>query len=332
MLPAEASAAAAVASLFFIFTAFSPLNFVLTGKGFHLYIPIGIATAFRGVAHAARASFFVGHNLDLMAVYGALNAAGFGIAVAMCCCFIVIWLRRAQHGQPRALEQLLSLTGRLMVACVIAFGPVLGVVAAIVVYSTQGDPSMQQHGQQIRLASSAGFTAVSALATLISLYLALSWALFSLAWLVRNADVLPPAAVTTAAADDAVDPDCSLEQRRQQQERQRQQPQGADGLVLLLAGCLLLLCWAAAARLAQYNHPAVASSTVLYYCVSVLPELIVAALFAAPTLAARVALGGQYSAWLRQQQERSSSSKGGAAPAADAEVGVDASRVQQLGK
>jgi hypothetical protein len=184
---------------------------------------------------------------------------------------------------------------------------------------------------QLSAAFLQGFTAVSALATLISLYLALSWALFSLAWLVRNADVLPPAAVTTAAADDAVDPDCSLEQRQQQQ-RQRQQPQGADGLVFVLAGCLLLLGWAAAARLAQYNHPAVASSTVLYYCVSVLPELVVAALFAAPTLAARVALGGQYSAWLRQQQERSSSSKGGAAPAADAEVGVDASRVQQLGK
>jgi hypothetical protein len=47
--------------------------------------------AVRGIAHAAHASFLVGHNLDLMAVYGALNTAGFGIAVAMCCCFIVIW-------------------------------------------------------------------------------------------------------------------------------------------------------------------------------------------------------------------------------------------------
>jgi hypothetical protein len=47
--------------------------------------------AVRGIAHAARASFFVSHNVDLMAVYGALNAAGFGIAVAMCCAFIIIW-------------------------------------------------------------------------------------------------------------------------------------------------------------------------------------------------------------------------------------------------
>jgi hypothetical protein len=50
-----------------------------------------LSLAVRGVAHAARASFFVSHNIDLMAVYGALNAAGFGIAVAMCCCFIVAW-------------------------------------------------------------------------------------------------------------------------------------------------------------------------------------------------------------------------------------------------
>jgi hypothetical protein len=42
-LPAEA--AAAVAALFFVLTAFSPLNFKLTGKGFHLYIPLGISTA-----------------------------------------------------------------------------------------------------------------------------------------------------------------------------------------------------------------------------------------------------------------------------------------------
>lgn len=49
VLAAEASAAAAVASLFFIATAFSPLNFTLTGKGFHLYIPIGISTACEAV-------------------------------------------------------------------------------------------------------------------------------------------------------------------------------------------------------------------------------------------------------------------------------------------
>lgn len=53
--------------------------------------PDAHTTAVRGLAHAARASFLVGHNTNLMAVYGAFNAAGFGIAVAMCCCFLVIW-------------------------------------------------------------------------------------------------------------------------------------------------------------------------------------------------------------------------------------------------
>jgi hypothetical protein len=47
--------------------------------------------AVRGIAHAAHARFLVGHNINLMAVYGALNTAGFCIAVAMCCCFIIIW-------------------------------------------------------------------------------------------------------------------------------------------------------------------------------------------------------------------------------------------------
>lgn len=44
-LPADASAAAAVAALFFFFTLCAPLNFWLTGRGFHLYIPLGISTA-----------------------------------------------------------------------------------------------------------------------------------------------------------------------------------------------------------------------------------------------------------------------------------------------
>lgn len=44
-LPPDASAAAAVAGLFLAATFASPLNFKLTGSGFHLYIPLGISTA-----------------------------------------------------------------------------------------------------------------------------------------------------------------------------------------------------------------------------------------------------------------------------------------------
>lgn len=55
-----------------------------------------------------------------------------------------------------------------------------------------------------------------------------------------------------------------------------------------------------------------------------LPELLVACVFAAPTVAARVALGGRYSQWRLQQQQKQQSSNGSskAADAADAEVGV----------
>ena len=79
VLPAEASAAAAVASLFFIATAFSPLNFRLTGKGFHLYIPIGLSTACEG-----RDYLKVTQGLFLLAVVvgGGGGAGSIGICTA----------------------------------------------------------------------------------------------------------------------------------------------------------------------------------------------------------------------------------------------------------
>lgn len=194
-------------------------------------------------------------------------------------------------------------------------------------------PTLLSHAAaRLMLTGSQGFTAVSALALLISGYLALSWLVSSLGWAARNAD-LPRPATAGAGFAGALD----LDSQRPQQQRGRRQPQKADGLVFVLAGCLLLLCWAASARLAQYDHPVLASSSVLFYCVSVLPELVVAAVFAAPTLAARVALGGQYHAWLRAQQEAGVAAGGGsngsgASSTADAEVGVDASSGQQEGK
>jgi hypothetical protein len=64
-------------------------------------------------------------------------------------------LRNAAHYQSPTAAKALSVTVTLLIACVITFGPVLGVVAAIVVYGSKGDLSALQHGQFMRLASSA---------------------------------------------------------------------------------------------------------------------------------------------------------------------------------
>jgi len=150
---------------------------------------------------------------------------------------------------------------------------------------------------------SQGFTAVTAAAFLITTYLLLTW--------------LQQRHKTAAAAAAAAEGAASTSPKQQQKKT-------ADALIIVLWCCLLLLCWSAAARLAAFYHPVITSSLVLYYCVSVLPELLVACVFAAPTLAACVALGGRYSQWRQQQEQKqqSSSSSGGGCGSADAEVGV----------
>jgi hypothetical protein len=163
-----------------------------------------------------------------------------------------------------------------------------------------------------------GFTAVAASALLISTYLSISWLIKR-----RHAAAVAPAAAA-GEPQDAQDPQSQPEQQQQQQQQ--------DGLVFVLPATLLLLTWCAASRLAQYDHPLVVSSIVLYYAVSVLPELIAAYILAVPTLAARVALGGRYGVWLEQQQQQqrgggrrgSNDGSSGRNVGADAEVGIGA--------
>jgi hypothetical protein len=156
---------------------------------------------------------------------------------------------------------------------------------------------------------------VSAAATLISIYLAVTWRIAHK----RNSSTPAAAAAAAAAIQQQQDEDGSVSEQQQQKQ---------DGLIWVLVACLLLLTWTAASRLAQYDHPDVASLRNLYYPVSVLPELIVAYVLAVPTLAARVALGRGYQSWLklRQQQSAGNSSSGGVS---DAQVvGIDNGNVQ----
>lgn len=57
------------------------------------------------------------------------------------------------HSHTQATAKALSLTGRLLVATVIAFGPVLGVVGAIVMYAPPHTLEAQGHAVNIRQAS-----------------------------------------------------------------------------------------------------------------------------------------------------------------------------------
>ena len=164
-----------------------------------------------------------------------------------------------------------------------------------------------------------GFTAVSAATLLMSCYLAVVW----LIAYKRNSS-----SPHTAAAAAAV----SAEHLQQQQENQEgriseQQQKHQDGLIWVLVACLVLLTWTAASRLASYDHPGVQSLRNLYYPVSVLPELIVAYVLAVPTLAARVALGRGYGAWLKRRQQGDSGSNS-SSHSGVSDAGVELNAVQ----
>lgn len=92
----------------------------------------------------------------------------------------------------------------------------------------------------------------------------------------------------------------------------------------MLVGALVLLLWCAAMRLASVEHPELTAHASSYYPDGVLPELLVAWLWAVPMLAARVALGRSYGAWLqkqRQQKQQGGHGVAGLGSAAAAERG-----------
>jgi hypothetical protein len=80
-----------------------------------------------------------------------------------------------------------------------------------------------------------------------------------------------------------------------------QQQLRGDGLILLLLACDALLLWSAAALEASLSHPALLSNAALHYPLMVLPELLVAVLWAMPTVTARIALGARFAEWRQQQ-------------------------------
>jgi hypothetical protein len=68
---------------------------------------------------------------------------------------------------------------------------------------------------------------------------------------------------------------------------------------------ILLLLWSTIIKEDSITHTELGSERQLFYPLAVLPELLVAFLWAVPTLVARVALGSRYHQWRQQQSSGS---------------------------
>jgi hypothetical protein len=90
-----------------------------------------------------------------------------------------------------------------------------------------------------------------------------------------------------------------------------QQQLRGDGLILLLLACNALLLWSSAALVASLSHPELQANASLHYPLMVLPELLVAILWAMPTVTARIALGARFGEWRQQQMMQRQAAKDG---------------------
>jgi hypothetical protein len=187
-----------------------------------------------------------------------------------------------------------------------------------------------------------GFLILVSLLTLCTAFVAVNWLRGAAASKQPSQQQLPQQLEMTTPS---TDPQQQQQQNTWQDEHEwqdsrpmpswQQQLRG-DGLILLLLVCDALLLWSAAALVASLSHPALLSNAALHYPVMVLPELLVAVMWALPTVTARVALGARFNEWRQQQrlQGRAAkdstkgsgeSSDAGSADAVDAEAVADGS-------
>uniref|UniRef100_A0A383WFT8 Uncharacterized protein n=1 Tax=Tetradesmus obliquus TaxID=3088 RepID=A0A383WFT8_TETOB len=333
-------AAAAVAALYFCCLAGTAFNLRLTG--FKLYIPISIAAAVRGLSFSARAAFYVKGNINLMALTRATQAIGLGISIAMCSCLLVIWLRNARpNHQPSALPAYLTVLCKVLVACVIALGPFIGIAAAAMLGAKPGDQVLLAQATHLRKASATGFLSIIGLLTLCTAFVAINWLRGAAGSKQQQQQPQQLELAQTGTGEQQQQQQLGQLSWQDQQVWQDstptpswQQQLRGDGLILLLLASDLLLLWSSAALVASLSlHPELQTDAALQYPLLVLPELLVAILWAMPTLTARVALGARFNEWRQQQHEAaqgavkslSGKSVAGSSDAADAEAVADGS-------
>jgi hypothetical protein len=184
-----------------------------------------------------------------------------------------------------------------------------------------------------------GFLIVISLLTLCTAFVAANWLRGAAASKQQQQQQLemwqtctesqPPPQQQTSWQDEQEWHDCTPMPSWQQQLR-------GDGLILLLLTCDVLLLWSDAALMASLSHPALFSDAALHYPLMVLPELLVAVMWAMPTVTARIALGARYNEWRQLQVLQGRGAKdmtkgsgklsdAGSADAVDAEALADGS-------
>lgn len=145
-----------------------------------------------------------------------------------------------------------------------------------------------------------GFVLVSSLITALTAFVTLCW-VNGAAGAAAQQEGHPSPAVVPPPTAASYDP--SAPQKPETQYPARGLLYG-DQLIVLLLLSELCLVWSAAALVASLNHPQMLANSNVYYPVMVLPELLVAALWACPTLVARITLGGRYWQWRREQRQQ----------------------------
>ncbi|GAB4824024.1 hypothetical protein N2152v2_011070 [Parachlorella kessleri] len=284
----EEAAAGVVAGLFFLGFVCSVASKIRTG--FRLYLLLGVSTLFRGIGFAVRAAeFHDPYNTNLAAVTLVFRQAGFGISIAVLCILTGCWLKNAdQRGKPPKSFPQLSIGVRLLIAPVIVFGPILGAVAAGLLFGVGSDQAITT-GNRIRKGSSWAFlgvvTILHATATVA--------AFFVLRWQWRESKAV-------ASSDGQQDlkghvrTGGSLQSMRLAlAHASRDQHSWVHALQLLCA----LLQLATIFRVVSIYHPRFADNPDLFYPLQVLPELLYVVVLLWPNLMVRVGMAGNYTSF-----------------------------------
>eukprot|EP00887_Chlorella_sp_A99_P003495 scaffold7.g3495.t1 len=145
------------ATLFGVLTLACLFNFKLTR--FKVYLLSGLSSAFRTIGYATRAASWAGSaspNTDLLAPATVFAAAGFGIAVAVQTLVMGCWFKNADvASKPSRSWPTLSVGVRLLIAPIVAFGPILGIAITALIYGVATEDSITT-ALRLRLAASWG--------------------------------------------------------------------------------------------------------------------------------------------------------------------------------
>lgn len=172
--PYGTSEAAAIVAciLYFMFFCCAVANYVYTNYPF--YDVLIISTAFRTAAFGVRAAYTISYKPQLAGTWLAFNNAGFGANTATLCLALGTWINKVGHLYYSKWEQrIYMIWAYTLVASVIVFGPICGVIAAGLEYG-DWDAYGSSYGERLRFGASYGLVACVVGLLMLSARLALS--------------------------------------------------------------------------------------------------------------------------------------------------------------